>query len=90
MPAHLKLKEFYTLYVTFSRVVELMRKSWESNAEHWAWWGRLAILDRQGNTNNLAERGFGTLKWVDSTHVLQHTWHFSMPAGGINPLCLAP
>ena len=57
----------------YPRVVEYMRKRWESVAQHWAWWGRLDILELHSNTNNLAERGFGTLKYVDLARVTQST-----------------
>ena len=41
-----------------------MRKNWAVLAGHWAWFGRVSILDLEANTNNLVERFFGLLKYV--------------------------
>ena len=41
-----------------------MRKNWAALARHWAWFGRVGILDLEANTNNLVERFFGRLKYV--------------------------
>lgn len=33
-----------------------MTQNWQPCAEHWAWWGRMHLLDLCANTNNGTER----------------------------------
>lgn len=66
----LQLKAFYSSYATHPKVVAFMKNNWEGCAQHWAWWGRVAILELAANTNNPLERGFGMLKY---THLNRNT-----------------
>lgn len=40
-----------------------LKDNWEGCAAHWAWWGRLAVLDLEANTTNPMERWWGVLKY---------------------------
>ena len=64
LASHLQLKEFYASHSQYPKVVAHMRKNWAALAGHWAWFGRVSILDLEANTNNLVERFFGLLKYV--------------------------
>ena len=64
LASHLQLKEFYANHCQYPKVVAHMRKNWAALAGHWAWFGRVSILDLEANTNNLVERFFGLLKYV--------------------------
>ena len=68
-PPAVQLEAFYTTFAAFPKVVAKMQH-WAPDAEHWAWWGRLSILDLAANTNNPLERGFGMLKY---THLNRNT-----------------
>ncbi|KAL4421311.1 hypothetical protein ABPG75_010602 [Micractinium tetrahymenae] len=46
---------------------------WAPCARHWAWWGRLDVLDLCANTNNLLERFFGLLKYIHLERSTQHS-----------------
>ena len=65
----MQLQAFYTTFAPFPKVVAKMQH-WGPDAEHWAWWGRLSILDLAANTNNALERAFGMLKY---THLNRNT-----------------
>ena len=62
-PPCLQLKEFYASHTAYPKVVAHMKKNWAELAVRWAWFGRVAILDMEANTNNLVERFFGLLKY---------------------------
>jgi hypothetical protein len=61
----MQLNGFYKEAAAFPAVLARMYHHWAGYAGHWAWWGRLDVLDLGCNTNNLVERGFGMLKYDD-------------------------
>lgn len=71
----MQLKQWYAANQAYPRVVARMTAAWEGCASHWAWWGRLDILDLHANTNNLAERCFGMIKYSDLNRDTQSTVH---------------
>ena len=36
-----------------------MTQNWKAQAEHWAWWGRMEVIDLEAHTNNGSERWVG-------------------------------
>ena len=52
-----------------------MAKNWVGDAAHWAWYGRLDVLDLEGNSNNALERQFGIIKYCDLQRNAQSTIH---------------
>ena len=68
-----QLSAWYCNHVPYPAVVRKMLDHWQGCAEHWAWWGRLDVLDLGANTNNLVERFFGLLKYVHLERSTQHT-----------------
>lgn len=71
-PPAVQVEAFYTTFAPFPKVVAKMQR-WAADAEHWAWWGRLSILDLAANTNNPLERGFGMLKYSHLNRNTQST-----------------
>lgn len=65
-----QLQAFYENHAAFTHVTSNMKQNWEELGRHWAWWGRVSILDLAANTNNPMERGFGMLKY---THLNRNT-----------------
>jgi len=50
LASHLQLKEFYASHSQYPKVVAHMRKNWAALAGHWAWFGRVSILELEANT----------------------------------------
>ena len=71
----MQLEHWCATYAAYPSVVEHMRKYWEGYAEHWAWYGRVEVLDLMSNTNNLVERAFGLIKYVDLDRNAQLSLH---------------
>ena len=72
-PNLLQLEDFYVAFAAFPKVVDNMKQHWVGVAQHWAWWGRLVVLDLAGNTNNLLERGWGMFKYIHLDRNTQST-----------------
>lgn len=51
-----QLAVFCISWRAYPTVTARMEQSWKPCAEHWAWWGRTAVLDLCANTNNGTER----------------------------------
>lgn len=43
----------------FPAVEARMTQNWKAQAEHWAWWGRMEVIDLEAHTNNGSERWVG-------------------------------
>lgn len=50
-----------------------MKSAWWPVAAHWAWYGRVEVLELRANTNNLVERCFGLVKYTDLGRKAQST-----------------
>lgn len=64
-PCMAQLALFYAAHAAHPAVTGRMKSAWEAVAAHWAWYGRVEVEELRGNTNNLAERCFGLLKYTD-------------------------
>lgn len=72
-PPTLQLSAWYADVMAYPAVVGKMAEHWAPCARHWAWWGRLDVLDLCANTNNLLERFFGLLKYIHLERNTQHS-----------------